>query len=620
MIKVYTLSLFLLLGIACERPNTKPGIEIYDIVVLGGGTGGTAAGIQAGRMGVKTLIVEPTPWLGGMLTSAGVSATDGNHHMPAGIWGEFREQLRTYYGGPDSVFTGWVSNTMFEPSVGADIFREMADSTKFLKLCMACRWEEIKAKPEGWEIRVIRGGEPVIVNARILIDGTELGDVAAKVGIAYDLGMDAAGVTGEDIALPRANTIVQDLTYVAILEDFTPEEAPLVAADESYDPAEFACTCLHDCDEEGIHPCETMLTYGKLPNGKYMVNWPINGNDFYAELAEKNATQRDELLQRAKQYTLNYVRYMQTELGFKNLGLARDEFPTSDHLPFIAYHREGRRIRGKTRLNLNHVLHPYNFDHFRAGIAVGDYPVDHHHGKNAATPELEFPPIPSFSIPIGTLLPEKVGNFLVADKAISVTNIMNGATRLQPVVLQIGQAAGALAAMAIKNEVPLEEVEVRALQDVLLGAGGYVFPVFDVSSDSPHFQAVQRILATGMLHGTGMPYQWANRTMFYPDRTIAEEVWWEGIQTFVPHFHTDASFSSDQLTIAKAEDLIENLAGFLEHQFSLEDTSWPALGLSAYDPSRNITRLELAVLTDARLNPFNHRAVSLSGAWKNTAQ
>jgi NADPH-dependent 2,4-dienoyl-CoA reductase/sulfur reductase-like enzyme len=36
----------------------------YDVIVLGGGTGGTAAGIQAGRLGVKTLLVEPSPWLG----------------------------------------------------------------------------------------------------------------------------------------------------------------------------------------------------------------------------------------------------------------------------------------------------------------------------------------------------------------------------------------------------------------------------------------------------------------------------------------------------------------------------------------------------------------------------
>ena len=55
------------------------------ILVVGGGVSGTAAGIQAARMGYSTLIVEETLWLGGMLTAAGVSATDGNYNLPGGI-------------------------------------------------------------------------------------------------------------------------------------------------------------------------------------------------------------------------------------------------------------------------------------------------------------------------------------------------------------------------------------------------------------------------------------------------------------------------------------------------------------------------------------------------------
>ena len=62
----------------------------YDVVIAGGGTSGTAAGIQAARMGARTLVVEEFDWLGGMLTSAGVSATDGNYRLRGGLWHEFR--------------------------------------------------------------------------------------------------------------------------------------------------------------------------------------------------------------------------------------------------------------------------------------------------------------------------------------------------------------------------------------------------------------------------------------------------------------------------------------------------------------------------------------------------
>ena len=51
----------------------------YDVIVIGGSAGGTSAAIQSSRNGAKTLLIEETDWLGGMLTSAGVSAVDGNY-------------------------------------------------------------------------------------------------------------------------------------------------------------------------------------------------------------------------------------------------------------------------------------------------------------------------------------------------------------------------------------------------------------------------------------------------------------------------------------------------------------------------------------------------------------
>ena len=58
--------------------NENDGVRDVDILIIGGGASGTMAGIQAARLGSSTLIVEETPWLGGMLTSAGVSAISWN--------------------------------------------------------------------------------------------------------------------------------------------------------------------------------------------------------------------------------------------------------------------------------------------------------------------------------------------------------------------------------------------------------------------------------------------------------------------------------------------------------------------------------------------------------------
>ncbi|HMQ91311.1 MAG TPA: FAD-dependent oxidoreductase, partial [Flavilitoribacter sp.] len=58
----------------------------FPVIIAGGGASGTAAALQCTRMGVPCVLLEETPWLGGMLTSAGVSAVDGNHQLPSGIW------------------------------------------------------------------------------------------------------------------------------------------------------------------------------------------------------------------------------------------------------------------------------------------------------------------------------------------------------------------------------------------------------------------------------------------------------------------------------------------------------------------------------------------------------
>ena len=108
----------LALAVACT--------PIYDVVVVGGGTGGTAAAIEAARDGASVLVVEESPWLGGMLTSAGVSAIDGNYRLRGGLFGEFTDSLAAHYGGYEALKSGWVSNILFNPAVGADILANMA--------------------------------------------------------------------------------------------------------------------------------------------------------------------------------------------------------------------------------------------------------------------------------------------------------------------------------------------------------------------------------------------------------------------------------------------------------------------------------------------------------------
>ena len=154
-----------------------------DVLVIGGTASGISAGIQSARLGVNTLVVEETPWLGGMLTSAGVPAFDGNNAMPAGLFGEFRQHLYDYYGGANAVSTGWVSNTLFEPHIGDSIFKSMARNEKYLTVKYHYQIKNVNKNGNsiiGAEFYEINKGAQLIVKAKRVIDATELGDALAQ--------------------------------------------------------------------------------------------------------------------------------------------------------------------------------------------------------------------------------------------------------------------------------------------------------------------------------------------------------------------------------------------------------------------------------------------------------
>jgi len=611
--------------------------QTVDLLVVGGGTSGVAAGIAASRLGVSTLIAEETVWLGGMLSAAGVSATDGNHLLPSGLWGEFRNRIYAHYGGASKVATGWVSNTHFEPHVANQVWQEIAKEERNLKVLHRVRFLKALVRGKkivGAQFISLENQKKFKVYAKQVIDATELGDVLASARVPYDIGMEASTVTGENVNVPATNNIIQDLTYVAVLKDYGKNADCTIAKPEGYDPTEFDGCCLDFySDTTRIKPgvdCAKMITYAKLPGNKYMLNWPGHGNDIYLNIISLSPAEREVELQKAKQQTLRYIYFLQHQLGYKNLGLAVDEFPTSDRLALIPYHREGRRMQGLIRFKVQDISQPYLQPNplYRTGIAVGDYPIDHHHRKNPVAPQhLGFYPIPSFSVPLGVLLPsQKVEGLIAAEKAISVSNVVNGTTRLQPCVLLIGQAAGTLAALAIKGKhSSATAVSVRDVQSALLSQKAYLLPYADVSPSDKDFLSIQRIGATGFLRGKGQPNAWANRTWFEPDSTLFTYQFVNDLSTLqfqnstgkTQPFLVEATLNKEErLSIASSIYWVELLQRTIQSAISTHNavqpmafdqfirTNWVAWGLADFNPDRLIKKRELAVLIDKIINPF----------------
>ncbi|MBD0394602.1 MAG: FAD-dependent oxidoreductase, partial [Microcoleus sp. C1-bin4] len=298
---------------------------------------------------------------------------------------------------------------------------------------------------------------------------------------------------------------VQAPTWVAIMQDFgLGAVAPEIPAPPLDNPDRFTGAW------DGYTP-EQFLNYGRLPGGLLMINWPIRGND-YGEGVDrliKSEASRQEFLQESLWHTQSFARYIQTQLG-PRYGLAKNIFPiskienqqNSSLLPSFAlhpYYRESRRLRGISTVTEQDILPivggkvaslPINAEGICSAVAIGNYANDHHYtsgdiplqpksirwgGRWTGTP---------FTIPYSALIPASTDGLLVCEKNISVSHIANGATRLQPTVMNIGQAAGMAAALCAESGCQPRELPVRVLQEALLQdsqASAAVIPLFNLT-------------------------------------------------------------------------------------------------------------------------------------------
>jgi len=608
------LILFALLSVLFAEASMAQDKPVYtDVLVVGGTTGGIAAALQTAKMGANTVVVEHTPWLGGMLSAAAVSCTDGNHELRSGIWESFRQALYKHYKS-NNLFTGWVSETCFEPHVADSIFKAWVHARPNMQVYY--HWYFDKAIMEG---NTIKGavfenvrGQKLTVYAKRVIDATDLGDVYAAAGAAYDLGTEDSTQSGEKIA-PGKSDVIQDLTWAAVLKDYGKGANKIIAMPAGYNALAYYCsTADAPCNAKPYSlGTQKVLEYGRVKTTdgslKYMLNWPAFGNDYYINVVEKKPIEREAYYNAAKNFTRGFIYFLQTELKQPQIGLATDE--VNEGMAFMAYNREGRRLKGKVRLNIDHIATPFNYNVYRTGISVGDYPVDHHHARyNGKVPPIPFPAVPSFNIPMGALIPENTQGLVVCEKGISVSNIANGTTRLQPVVLLTGQAAGMLAAISFKQNIAVQNVSVTAVQKALLQEKIYLMPYADVKHTDGAFEAVQWIGSWGIIKGIGKSVGWANKTYFKPDSLVTFSEITAGLNALVPIRFSEKIKPNDPVT---TEALFEMIASFnaavakqsnaarankIAEGFLIADQTYTKAGIAAPKLTKALTRKEASFI------------------------
>jgi hypothetical protein len=506
-----------------ERQNDRVN-ETCDVAIIGGGLGGCAAALAATALGLRVVLTEPTKWLGGQLTSQAVPPDEHPWIETTGCtarYREFRGRVREWYrlhrklsphASKDPTLNpgmGWVSRLCFEPSVAVEILNDMLAGAKAagrLKVWLEC--EPLSAERRGDRIASVclldrKTGHTRCLSADWFLEATEMGDLLPLVGVEYRVGAEGREQWQEPHALDVSDPqCVQAITWCAAL-GWDPEGTHRVPKPEQYDywkrfapefwggpilswdtkhpvtgqTRTFGLRQWEDTHGHGLFEYRRVLcadTFAEPIEEATIVNWPQN-DYFEASILDVPPETVAERLERARQLTLSLIHWLQTEaprpdggVGYPQLRLRPDIAGTTDGLAMAPYVRESRRLVGLYTLREQDVsaeCHPgcSVAPSFEDSVGVGFYRIDLHPRTNGRGP-LDIPALP-FEIPLRALIPRTCVNLIAAGKALSVTHIANGCTRLHPVEWNVGEAAGLLAGFcALHRVLPADVAQIADLR------------------------------------------------------------------------------------------------------------------------------------------------------------
>lgn len=188
--------------------NTKIAVDDrWDVIVVGGGPGGCAAAISAAREGAKTLLIEAMGQLGGMGTAGMVPAwcpfSDGEKIIYRGLAEKIFEASRKGVPHERKQKMNWVSiNPEYLMTVYDQMVAESGARVLFFSRVAAVE----KAADETVDAIIVANKSGLVAfKAKVFIDATGDGDLAAWAGASFKRGDDSGVVQSSSLCFSFAN-------------------------------------------------------------------------------------------------------------------------------------------------------------------------------------------------------------------------------------------------------------------------------------------------------------------------------------------------------------------------------------------------------------------------------
>lgn len=415
-----------------------------DILIVGGGTAGVVAAIQAGRAGAKTTLIESGSQLGGTTTTGGVSFPGIFHAWGKQIIGGIGwELVMEAVNLNDDILPNFsivpnndtIRHWRHQVTVNGSLYAMLAEE-KCMEAGVAIHYYEtpttITFNKDKWIVKTVGKGITNEIICDQIIDCT--GNAAA------------ASIAGFTL-LREEDT--QPGSFIFRIGGYD-----LKSLDLSKIPKEY----------------HSRLRQNMLINDEVKVESSVNNfpptvpyNYVYVHGADSSTAElhtKANIAGRAS--LLKLIRKLRTFPGCEKLKLM-------DAQPETAV-RETYRIDGLYKITHNDYVSGKVFED---SLSYSFYPIDlHRNGKSIYQEFLKEDIVAT--IPLRALIPKNSQNFLVAGRCLSSDRLANSALRVQASCMGMGQAAAAAAVLAIKHKVTPADVPLDALKNMLKEHGGIV--------------------------------------------------------------------------------------------------------------------------------------------------